>query len=212
MPERQTAPVVTTHAGPWERKRVRMSLEIERSGLELLAERGLDDVTVEQVAAAAGISDRTFFRYFRNVPDVLTGVPEREVARVGQLVAARPPEEDLLAAFRAVFEGAEEEAFDPDGDLKEDALRLWTDIARRDPERVSALSHAQTTMTGAFTELIAGRLGLDPVHEPTAGVLGAALAGVVWFVYLRFIESEQAVPLADMLGEAFERLGDLYRR
>jgi hypothetical protein len=47
--------------------------------------------------------------------------------------------------------------------------------------------------------------------ELAAGVFGAALAGVVWFIYLQFIESDQEKSLAVMLDEAFERLGELYQ-
>lgn len=198
--------------GPWERKRVRMSLEIERAGLSLLAGRGLDDVTVEQVAAAAGISVRTFFRYFRNVPDLLTPVPRREVDSICRRVAARPPAEGLLDAFRAVFEAGEDPLPEAeDGPIRAQNLELWTRVARTDPERVSALSHASPVMTAGFTEMIAERLGLDGAGRRTAGVLGAALAGVVWSVYLDYIASDMAGSLPAMLDSAFELLGELYR-
>ena len=52
--------------GAWEQRRVQVALRIELAGLQLIGERGLDDVTVEQIAKEAGISVRTFFRYFRN--------------------------------------------------------------------------------------------------------------------------------------------------
>ena len=197
--------------GPWERKRVRASLEIERAGLELLARRGLDDVTVEQVAAAAGISIRTFFRYFRNVPDLLSGPPQREAARICRVVASRPGVEGLLDSFRVAFGGQDDTwAGLENGDLERTNHDLWSAVARADPERVGVLSQGLTAMTAAFTqttftETMAGRLpgGGDGT---TAGVLGAALAGVVWFVYLRSVESADAPPLADLLDRALGAL------
>src|SRR3954471_15105523 len=87
----------------WERRRIQVSLGIERAGLELLSERGLDDVTVDQIATAAGISTRTFFRYFRNPRDVLTAVPLRESRRMCRALLARPVEESLLDGFHAWF-------------------------------------------------------------------------------------------------------------
>ena len=87
----------------WERRRVQMSLRIERAGLALLRERGLDDVTVDQIAAEAGISTRTFFRYFRNPRDILTAVPRRESRRMCAALLARPADESLLDGFHAWF-------------------------------------------------------------------------------------------------------------
>lgn len=69
----------------------------------LFAEHGFDHVTVEQIATAAGMSRRTFFRYFPG-KDALLG---EFLADVGQQLAdrveARPPEESAWAALSAVL-------------------------------------------------------------------------------------------------------------
>jgi mycofactocin system transcriptional regulator len=47
--------------------------EIERTALDLFATHGFDDTTVDDIAEAAGISRRTFFRYFPSKNDVVWG-------------------------------------------------------------------------------------------------------------------------------------------
>jgi len=56
-----------------ERRRRDTEAEVERSALALFAERGFDRVTMDDVAAAAGISTRTLFRYFPAKVDLVLG-------------------------------------------------------------------------------------------------------------------------------------------
>jgi AcrR family transcriptional regulator len=204
-----TTPVRTV--GPWERKRIRTSLEIERAGLELLRDRGVHHVTVEQVAAAAGISTRTFFRYFRNVQDLLTAVPMREVDRTVREVMARPPDEGVVDAFRAVFEERDRRTVDvEDADLKQETLAIWSEIVRREPDTVAAQSHALAVMANRYEEVVSARLHSQAREEAdTAGLLAAALAGVIWFVFLRWVEEGRVGSLASRLEAAFEHLRHL---
>ena len=81
---------------------------LARTALELFAAKGYDNTTVEEVAAAAGVSRRTLFNYFRNKEDLaLSGLSEQ-----GELIAARlaerPAEEDVWTSLRAAFQVLEE--------------------------------------------------------------------------------------------------------
>ncbi|MEU7835662.1 MULTISPECIES: TetR family transcriptional regulator [unclassified Nonomuraea] len=81
---------------------------LARTAVELFTVKGFDDTTVEEVAAAAGVSRRTLFNYFRNKEDLaLSGLDEQ-----GELIAARlaerPADEDAWASLRAAFQVLEE--------------------------------------------------------------------------------------------------------
>jgi AcrR family transcriptional regulator len=81
---------------------------LARTALELFAAKGYDNTTVEDVAAAAGVSRRTLFNYFRNKEDLaLSSLSEQ-----GELIAARfaerPAEEDVWESLRAAFQVLED--------------------------------------------------------------------------------------------------------
>lgn len=197
--------------GGWERKRIRTSLAIELVALRLIHERGLENVTVEQVAAAADISIRTFYRYFFNVPDVLTGVVTRQTDWSCNMVLARPDDEDILAAFGSTFDEPDLDHLPADfvdvADEAIEALALWGEIVRRDPDDVARHSHALTYMTARYEEVIRQRLDLGD-DDVTAGVLAAAIAGVIWYVYVRWVESGTEGSLYASLQDGFDRLRD----
>jgi AcrR family transcriptional regulator len=81
---------------------------LARTALELFAAKGYDNTTVDEVAAAAGVSRRTLFNYFRNKEDLALS----SLAEQGELIAARFAErpadegvwESLHAAFRVLDE------------------------------------------------------------------------------------------------------------
>jgi AcrR family transcriptional regulator len=200
-----------TNADVWERKRVRTSLEIERAGLALLSARGLGEVTVEQIAAAAGISTRTFFRYFRNVRDVLTAVPRRESERMHTALMARPPDESLLDALHAVYLGDALTAgtSGENADLELETLTLWGRIVRAAPDEVAAESKVTSVLARALDDVVRARLDLAPDDDEAVGVVCAALASVVWFVYVRYNDHDDGEPLAVHLDRAFNTMGAL---
>jgi len=81
---------------------------LARTALELFAENGYDNTTVEEVAAAAGVSRRTLFNYFRTKEDLaLNGLAEQGEL-IAERYAARPAGEDLWSSLRAAFQVLEE--------------------------------------------------------------------------------------------------------
>ncbi|MCM0622403.1 TetR family transcriptional regulator [Nocardioides bruguierae] len=92
-----------------ERRRLQTEREIALAALALFEERGVDGTTVDDIAAAAGISGRTFFRYFGS-KELAAYVPDVEIdlgiaARIEALSADRPLVPQVEALWRAVVEG-----------------------------------------------------------------------------------------------------------
>lgn len=77
--------------------------ELEGAAFELFAQRGFETTTVEEIARAAGAGRRTFFRYFESKNDVVWGDFTEHLALMRSQFRARPDDEPLMDALRAVI-------------------------------------------------------------------------------------------------------------
>lgn len=81
---------------------------IAQTAMAVFAEKGYDETTVEEVAAAAGVSRRTLFNYFNSKEDLaLSGLAEQG-ERIAERFAASPADEDIWESLRAAFQVLEE--------------------------------------------------------------------------------------------------------
>ena len=79
--------------------------ELELAALRLFTEQGFHETTVDQIAAAAGVSRRTFFRYYDAKADVLWNEFDTEVETIRSLLAGSPADLPVFDAVRrAVLE------------------------------------------------------------------------------------------------------------
>ncbi|RJL31623.1 TetR/AcrR family transcriptional regulator [Bailinhaonella thermotolerans] len=91
-----------------ERKKQRTRQALVDAAARLFEEQGYDATTVEQIAAAADVSTRTFFTYFRSKADVVYHNSAERLAVGERAIASRepgePPAELLARAFAAMLE------------------------------------------------------------------------------------------------------------
>lgn len=83
------------------RRREQTRREVGEVALRLFAERGYDDVTVAEIAEAAGISRRTFFTHFASKDEVLLVGSADDLTMLEQALEQRGPGESFLDVFRA---------------------------------------------------------------------------------------------------------------
>ena len=76
---------------------------VERAALDLFTQRGFEKVTSDEVADLAGISRRTFFRYFATKADAVWGDFAGHVARLEELLTAAAPGRPVLASVCAAY-------------------------------------------------------------------------------------------------------------
>jgi AcrR family transcriptional regulator len=140
-----------------ERRRRLLRDEVGRVAIRLFVEHGFDSVTVDDIAAAAGTSPRTFFRYFATKDEVVLDYERKLIERLLIALKARPPSEGPVEALRRAYietshvEPAERERVLQLGRVLENAPALRARVAG---ERI--------TDDAALAELLAERLSTRP--------------------------------------------------
>jgi len=184
------------------RKPLTSRAELERQALRLFAERGFDDVTVDDIAAAAGIGRRTFFRYYKSKNDAVWGDFESELQRMRSSLAAFPPQTPVMDVLREAIVAFNH--LDP-------AQVPWHRARMRLILEVPALQ-AHSTLRYAdwravVSEYVAARLG-QPQDALLPQVIAYICLGAAVAAYEQWLRDEDA-DLGDLLDRALSTLGPL---
>jgi TetR/AcrR family transcriptional regulator, regulator of mycofactocin system len=131
--------------------------ELELAALRLFTEQGFDDTTVEQIAAAAGVSRRTFFRYYESKADVLWHEFDGEVRALRTAFTAIGPDVPLMDAIRQAVVGVN--AYRA-GDVPE--LRARMNLIGSVPALQASAAHHYDDWERAVSDYAAIRLGQPP--------------------------------------------------
>jgi len=100
----QLPPAATGHLSLRDRTSRAVRAEVGAVGMRLFLEQGFERTTVDQIAAAAGLSRTSFFRYFATKEDVVLGSLEELGHRVLEALVARPPQEPVWQSLRRAFD------------------------------------------------------------------------------------------------------------
>lgn len=202
-------PTPDEHApAPSERdlRRARERLRIEKAALNLLLARGFDDVTADDIAEAAGISRRTFFRYFPSRDEVLCGVYIRALLHLFDLLRARPIEESLIESLVNAARLDLVPSTDPD---ELEIAALSRRLMATDSEAWQrAVAQAQKPILDAYTDVVAFRLraaGRDPAG---ARIISASLWAVSCQVFFQWLQGGCQGSLPDILLDGLQTLRD----
>lgn len=165
-----------------EKRSELMVSEIERVALGLFGRCGFGAVTVDDVAAEAGISVRTFYRYFKTKDEVMLVRIRRRARILQETLAESSPDEAPLRSIRIASETTSASE-DPNLVLQ------WIATAAASPPVTQAIMGAiHLYIQPVLAEFLRSRLGL-PEESLTPKMLAAAIGGVVqeahshWFAH-----------------------------
>ncbi len=153
-----------------ERKKRETRSSLRRAAVALVGERGLHSVTAEEIAAAAGVSPRTFFNYFPTKEDAVVGYDPAKTAEMVERLRSRPDEEPAFEALRVtVLETLMPSDVGPAELL--DRLR----VVGADPHLVAHQVSRFGDLERALTESLAGRKVADRLPGSHAALVVACV-------------------------------------
>lgn len=163
-----------------ERKKQRTRDALLRAALEFFTTKGYEETTVDEIAEAVDVSQRTFFRYFANKEETAFAVQEMVEQRFVEVLRERPAGEAPFAALR----GAVIDAWDAMGRSIEEVvpveLHMRTyQMIESTPSLLAAHLRRSIEMEEEVARVIAEREGLDLDTDPRPRVVVAAFNGVM---------------------------------
>ena len=167
------------------------------AALALFEERGYDEATVAEIAERAGLTKRTFFRYFADKREVLFWGAERIEDLFTGAIQSAPPGAPALDAVALGLE-AFGRSLQGQGEVAARRIR----IVRTSPE----LSERQLTKFASMADTASRALRGRGVSADAA-VLAAETGMTVFRVATaRWLEDTSAKPLPQLIAEAFTQL------
>jgi len=178
-----------------ERKKAQTRSRLQEHALRLFTARGYEATTVEQIAAAAGVSHMTFFRYFPTKEDVVLSDSYDPM-----LVAAirnRPPTEHAVARIR----GALAEGLSAIYAADREALLVRVRLALRTPALRARLWDNQF----ATRDLLAGALA-DGSPSFAMRILASACLAALTTALEEWVATDGEAELPELIDEALSVL------
>jgi mycofactocin system transcriptional regulator len=184
---RQGRPPVTSEA------------ELSHLALELIAEQGFEATTIDDIAAAAGIGRRTFFRYFSSKNDLPWGDFQTELDGMRQMLAETSDDVPLMEAIRLSV--IEFNSF-PASEIPYHRRRM--ELILRVPSLIAHSTLRYASWRQVVAEFVARRLGV-PENSMQPQAIAWAVLGIAISAYELWLADEDA-DLSELLDSSLRML------
>jgi AcrR family transcriptional regulator len=194
----------TESAGPGlrERKKQQTREALSWAALRLAVDRGLGNVLVEDIAAEAGVSPRTYNNYFSSKAEAITWRHLNRARRTAELLRDRHPGEPLWESITcAVVAQAGGERASPEPEWIA-GVRLMLSEPELQGEFLKASVAAERECAAAIAE----RTGTDPGRDLYPWLVAAAVGAAIRVANEQWLRAEPPVPLAPLLRDALTQI------
>jgi AcrR family transcriptional regulator len=180
-----------------ERKKAATRRALGLAAMRLAIERGLDNVLVDDIAAAAGVSTRTFNNYFASKYEAICSLAMERGQFIGAELRARPAGESLMDAITNAVIAPYENGDQPPDKALIDGIRLVV----RSPALQGEFLRTQYVAQQDLASAIADRIGSDPA-EMFPRVMAGAVAAAMHVALDRWLSADPPTALVPLLKEA----------
>jgi AcrR family transcriptional regulator len=191
----------TGRAGLRERKKLATRQALSWAALHLTVERGLENVRVEDIAAAAGVSPRTFNNYFSSKEEAIVAIGVDRAASAATAMRARPAGEPfwdaLIGAVVEQFAGHE----DPD-----QAFVARVRLVMKTPALLGEYLKSGLSIARSLADAIAERTGTDAELDLYPRLVADIAVATEQAVIDHWLNSGAATPLAEVLRHALRQV------
>jgi len=186
-----------------ERKKEQKRSRLKEAALELFAERGFDDVTVDEIAERAEVSKSTLFRYFENKEDLILADTRAHSDAFLTAFTARPVDEPVLASLRASVHSLVSNV-QADRARYQRRIRIVSGSAALSSRSMERQIEWEVGLAQAILPRFSGR---DDA-EARASVIAAATLAVIRIATRRWVAADDSSSLEDHLLPALDVLAD----
>ncbi|POX39803.1 TetR family transcriptional regulator [Streptomyces sp. Ru73] len=175
------------------------------AALSLALDRGLAAVTVEEIAARADVTRRTFSRHFTGKESAVVDCLRADGDRINRALRARPAAEPPLTAYHRAVRDWLVDPVTPAWHRRPrvfDLLRL----AEQEPALFAALQHTRVDAQEDSVRIVADRLGTDPDTDLRPAVLVGAGAGALIAAQTAWVRGGDTGALPRLVDQAFAAL------
>jgi AcrR family transcriptional regulator len=172
---------------------------LEQAAMELYGERGFDQTTVAEIAARAGLTERTFFRHYADKREVLFGGGELLAERLAAAVAGAPASATPLDVVAAALEEV--------GTLIQDSRGRDFARARRGIIAANAeLQERELIKLASWAATLAGALRGRGVDDRVATLAAETGIAVFHVAFGRWVGDEDERDLPALIRQSFGEL------
>ncbi|MGC0422670.1 TetR/AcrR family transcriptional regulator [Embleya sp. AB8] len=207
------APADETHTtgqpGLRERKKRQTRVALSQAAIRLCVLHGWDAVTVDQIAAEADVSVRTFRNYFTGKADAIAASHVERMLLIADDLLARPAGEPLWDSLLHAVLGrfAAPDTSGPDGFASRN--ERWSEGVRlmlAEPALAGEMVKANAAAQQGLAEAVARRTGTDAESDVYPKLVAAVVAAGSAVAVEHSLRADQPVPLGAVLAQVFEQL------